>query len=417
MFAFIIKSTVCMAVFYGFYYFLLRNAKIPVFNRFYLLFALAFSLIIPFITIRISTNIPISHSIQQFTSATGIFIQGENLTREPEGKWSIQIILIFLYLTGTITFLLRFVLNISKLFRKIQTSVVVENLRTKIVLIEAKTLPYSFFKYIFVNKTDFENGEIDKKLIVHEQAHCSQYHSVDILILELVKIILWFNPFIWLLGRAIQLNHEFLADHNVLSNCDLSEYQHTLLNLVFRNNSTYLASNFNYSLTKKRLIMMTKNNSKSTIYRIAVTPIIVASLMYFISCNKDVKDVISVSGNENAWWAQILSKHNIELPTSNINGDLLYISKSFSVNNKITTYTDAIFVIKSNNGYSYYLKTPLAYQNLNSNTIEGEEAIFEMYKYGTEIGNPFRAYSLKKFKFQFHNDKTKYDWWDAKEIN
>lgn len=288
MFAFIIKSTVCMAVFYGFYYFLLRNAKIPVFNRFYLLFALAFSLIIPFITIRISTNIPISHSIQQFTSATGIFIQGENLTREPEGKWSIQIILIFLYLTGTITFLLRFVLNISKLFRKIQTSVVVENLRTKIVLIEAKTLPYSFFKYIFVNKTDFENGEIDKKLIVHEQAHCSQYHSVDILILELVKIILWFNPFIWLLGRAIQLNHEFLADHNVLSNCDLSEYQHTLLNLVFRNNSTYLASNFNYSLTKKRLIMMTKNNSKSTIYRIAVTPIIVASLMYFISCNKDV---------------------------------------------------------------------------------------------------------------------------------
>jgi bla regulator protein BlaR1 len=131
----------------------------------------------------------------------------------------------------------------------------------RIVLSQKKILPYSFFQYIIVNKTEYEKGQIDYELIIHEQAHCQQYHSIDILFIEIIKIIFWFNPIIWILKKEMQLNHEYLADTKVLQTKSLKSYQDILLNLVFRNNSTYLASNFNYSLTKKRLIMMTKNNS------------------------------------------------------------------------------------------------------------------------------------------------------------
>jgi hypothetical protein len=192
--------------------------------------------------------------------------------------------------------------------------------KTKIVLIEEKTLPYSIFKYIFVNRSDYENGKIVKELIIHEQTHCLQYHSIDVILIELIKIILWFNPLLWLFRKAIQLNHEFLADNKVLSNHDLNSYQNTLLNLVFRNNSTYLASNFNYSLTKKRLIMMTKNNSfHSAIYaKIAAIGIflILGITLTFAQEDNSVKSEVKI---ESEWWYPFIKKHGFSIDKNKFN--------------------------------------------------------------------------------------------------
>jgi hypothetical protein len=193
----------------------------------------------------------------------------------------VQDLLAILYLIVSLILLLRFTLNIYNIARLIRTSSVVNIGKSQIVLLEKEALPYSFFKYIFVNRLDYENGKIEKELIIHEQVHCLQYHSVDVLIIEMVKIILWFNPFTWLYRNAIQLNHEFIADHKVLSTTNLSDYQNSLINLVFRNNSTYLASNFNYSLTKKRLIMMNKKAIKDWIVlrKIAIIPLFLILLI------------------------------------------------------------------------------------------------------------------------------------------
>ena len=121
-------------------------------------------------------------------------------------------------------------------------------------------MPYSFFRFIFVNQSDFENGKIEKELLMHEEAHCLQYHSVDIIIIELLNVFLWFNPVIWLFRKSILLNHEYYADNKVLTYKDPIDYQQLLLNILLRNNSNYLVSNFKYSLIKSRINMMTKSN-------------------------------------------------------------------------------------------------------------------------------------------------------------
>lgn len=275
MIIFVIKSAICLTILYGFYHLFLRNIKVFDFNRYYLLFSLLFAIVIPLITIRVSLNLPLNSNIHEFSNVTGSLIQGEVITVEPIHDLTIHDVLVILYLIVSFILLLRFALNIYQIIKQISTSTIVNIRKTQIVLIEKETLPYSFFKYIFVNRSDYENGKIEKELIIHEQVHCLQYHSVDILIIEMVKIILWFNPLLWLFRKAIQLNHEFLADNKVLSTHDLHDYQNTLINLVFRNNSTYLASNSNYSLTKKRLIMMNKKTIKDRVVlrKIAIVPL------------------------------------------------------------------------------------------------------------------------------------------------
>ena len=271
MIIFVIKSAICLIVLYGFYYFFLRNTKSLGFNRFYLMFSLFFALIVPLININFNFYLPVNLIIDNLFNSRDVIDNSGGSGEAPLRLLTMNSALIFLYILVSSFLLVRFAVNIFRITRRIHKCEKVDNQKTKIVLLSDKVLPYSFLRYIFVNKTDYERGKIEDKLIIHEQVHCLQYHSIDILIIEFLKVILWFNPFIWLFGRSIELNHEYIADNEVISGFSLDEYQNTLVNLVFRNNSIYLASNFNYSSIKKRLVMMEKKKSETKILRILVT--------------------------------------------------------------------------------------------------------------------------------------------------
>lgn len=275
MITFVIKSAICLTILYGFYHFFLRNTKAFYFNRFYLLLSSIYAIVISMITIRVGINLPFSLNNLWFSNLTDPIIQGENLISESIQTLTFPNVLITIYITVSTILLLRFISNIHKIILLIRTNPKVTGSNTQLVLVDKLTLPFSFFGYVFVNRSDYENGRIENEIYLHENIHCVQYHSIDILLIETIKIILWFNPFIWLFDKAIQLNHEYLADNKVLTNYKLTDYQKTLVNLVFRNNSTYLASHLNYSLTKKRLIMMKKKKSKAEILRIlAAIPVL-----------------------------------------------------------------------------------------------------------------------------------------------
>ncbi len=287
---YLIESTVCMAVLYGFYHVLLRPLKIFRFNRHYLLLSVVFSLMIPLVTIP--TSLPILtvfpwNTVEQTTEAamnpsqggyhisetealspathpSGDITPTEPVTSEMRkasgtGRINTLSILVILYGLVSATLLIRFLVNIRLMIRQIRTSPRATG-HPGVVLVKQSVLPFSFAGYIFVNQQEYENGSIDRRLIAHEQAHCAGHHTADILLIEILILFLWFNPFLWLFQRAIRLNHEFLADHSVLSVYDLNGYKETLFQLVCRNNSGNLASNFNISLTKTRLIMMTRSN-------------------------------------------------------------------------------------------------------------------------------------------------------------
>jgi len=258
MITYIIKSTISMLVLYGFYHLSLRQHKILIFNRIYLITSLLFSLIIPLIVIPVKTDFSISTGINSISTATSQIIQSNEIIAPSAPHFTFESIVVIVFLLISSVLLFRFALNIYSLFTKIRKGKKIVKQNTTHVLIDENIIPYSFFGYIFLNRQSFEDGKIEKELIMHEEAHCNQVHSIDIIILEVINIFFWFNPAIWLFRKAIQLNHEYYADNKVLTNSDPEDYLRLLISLVVQNNTSYLVSNFKYSQIKNRLVMMSK---------------------------------------------------------------------------------------------------------------------------------------------------------------
>jgi TonB family protein len=124
-------------------------------------------------------------------------------------------------------------------------------------------------------------------MIEHEVEHVKQGHSLDVIILELLTVFQWFNPFMWMLNRAIRETHEFLADQAVLTNgVSRGEYKLLLLN-QFVGDQLVIANNFNYSLIKKRIKMMSKiKSSKLAISKIVIGVLVAVALVIAFACEQ-----------------------------------------------------------------------------------------------------------------------------------
>lgn len=414
MIEFVIKSTVCLAVLYVLYYFLLKNINAFVFNRFYLLFSLAFACIVPFINIEVSGNTNVIPMVKGLSNATLEFVQGKSIAAEQASFFTFQSVLVVLYLIVSILLMGRFIVNMYKLTRIIRTNPVVDKHSVHFVLLEKQSLPYSFFTYIFISRSDYENGIADKGLIDHERAHCSQLHSLDIVMIELIKVVLWFNPFAWLFGKAMQLNHEYLADSKVLADHDLNAYQNVLINHVFRNNSTYLASNFNYSLTKKRLIMMTKKNaSGNTLLRKLATIPVFLVMFIALAFGQENKAIQGMFNFEDEWWYPILKKHNVEPLAFNNFDKIFEMGTKNSIDNRVVTLENAFFLIKPSEDEYVIIRASLAYHNLDKNTIECEEGTVETFKTSSADTKPINRLKAKKLEYKLNGLKGE---WKAHDV-
>jgi len=174
-------------------------------------------------------------------------------------------ILSIIYISGAVFFCLRFLSSLAKIhflyfrFPKAQFN------GFQAIVLDNDQSPFTFFNILFISRNDFEGGKIDE-MIIHEKAHRDDYHSFDIILLEIMTIIQWFNPFIWLFRRALKSEHEFIADSKVLlEGFDKVKYQKLLFEKSLGVTSFNLTNSFNYSLLKKRLKMMTINRSSSLI--------------------------------------------------------------------------------------------------------------------------------------------------------
>jgi len=283
MIDFIIKSTIALCVLLGAYHLLLEKEKFHQFNRFFLLMSLLISFVIPFVTIEIIekvANIPTNN----------VVIPGQITAQIIEEKLPIHIVLAwFLYVAVTLFLLFRFIQNLYELIRKTNSAATVKYQNAKLVLLKEKTLPYTFWNTIFINEEDYKNKKIEKELFTHELIHVNQKHSLDILLIEIIKTVFWFNPIFIFYKKAIQLNHEFLADEKVVrSHHNVSFYQNLLLEKANQSPIYYLASNLNYYVTKKRLIMMTTTTSVSRgLFKKTLLLPLLTGLVYLL-CTKTV---------------------------------------------------------------------------------------------------------------------------------
>ncbi len=306
MTGYIIKSSLSLLLLFGLYWFLLRKEKLFRFNRFFLIFSVIFSLVIPLISIPVHSGenkgsgeilTAVNSTIEAIDPQTEL---PELTSREflvpasqyPEVKRSpvdfISIIII-IYLAGILIFFVRFIRNILFIRSQITRSEKLTYPGYKIALTDQHVNPYSFFRTIVVNENDYRNDKITTELLQHEIEHIRQMHSIDIIFLEVIRIIYWFNPLILLYNSAVRMNHEYLADSGVINEpADIRIYAETLIGFICHQNNVRLTSGFNPSLTRKRLLMLTRSNPGKTAenIRIMVTVSMVVAVFLMISCVK-----------------------------------------------------------------------------------------------------------------------------------
>jgi len=328
MTTYIIKSSVSLLLLFGLYWFLLRKEKLFVFNRFFLVASVVFSLLVPFISIPVNfqSTPKLENFIPAYNHITPEIITADNVvqnaannsqvyTQKETPQINLSVVIFSLYFSGVLLFLIRFLRNLFLIAQKSRLSEKVSYNGFRIILTNDQTGPCCFFDNIFLNRNDYNNGRIDKDLLNHEMEHARQSHTIDIILIELVKVFYWFNPVYLLYERAIKINHEYLADNGVISdNSDIKSYADKLLNFITCSSNMSLTSGSNNSFTKMRLMMMMKSHSGSFKYgaRIAFTLCMVTIFFLLLSFKESSK-----SGDT------ILSQARTEIMQKTVKGRVL----------------------------------------------------------------------------------------------
>ena len=293
---YIIKVILCSALFFFTYKLLLEKERMHLFKRFYLLSVLLLSFIIPLITFYAATPIlPISEN--EILNINSLQNNGITQIFSPEQSSTNHLpIWLTIYTIITILLFLRFIANLCNILSKTRRNQTIAYKNATIVLISKDLMPHSFLNYLFLNMSEYEKGNIENEILIHEYAHIQQKHSYDILLMEILQITFWFNPFVYYYKRAIQLNHEFLADETVIDiSQNVRSYQYLLIDKANKSKAYNLTSPFNFSITKKRLLMMTKTKSlrNALCRQIAIIPVLALSIIVF-STKLLAQDTITV---------------------------------------------------------------------------------------------------------------------------
>lgn len=262
---YLLKANVGIALFYAFYKLFCQRDTFFQWRRFALLSFLGISFIYPLLNIQdwvkeqpamyeLADYYANWMATEEITATTPMVIDAPQLP-------SLLTIGIYLYYIGVIVMSFRFIVQLFSVLRMRWkgTRSIVDGQR--IISIPTEADPFSFFGWIFLYLPDLKD-ESRQEILKHEQTHARQWHSMDVILCELINIVCWFNPFAWLIKTEIRLNLEYLADNKVAeTTSDCKIYQYHLLNLVNKNVQTGLCNNFNVSHLKHRIIMMNKKRT------------------------------------------------------------------------------------------------------------------------------------------------------------
>ena len=262
---YILKSAVCLSLFYLFYRLLLSKETFHRFNRIALLGILFLSLLIPFIEVTTAHQTELSQTVltvEQLLMMAEAMDPAEVSVAQPEElsiSW-VQVLLLF-YLVGIIFFACRNLYSLSRLLLLIKSGKR-ERLKggVRLIVLEREVAPFSWMRYIVISRKDLE--EDGREILIHEMAHIQNRHSIDLLVADICIFFQWFNPGIWLLKQELQNIHEYEADETVINEgIDAKDYQLLLIKKAVGTRLYSMANSFNHSKLKKRITMMLKEKS------------------------------------------------------------------------------------------------------------------------------------------------------------
>jgi len=254
------KVAAALLVFYLFYRFLLKKETFHRFNRVVLVGTAVFSFLLPLciITIRMPMEMAPAASEPMIVSELPE-MELAPMVDVPEPWWLLALTILFW--TGVAFVLARVLVSILSIVRIIrQGEQVREEDGCRIIVTERSVDPFSWMRYIVLSRKDWELPH--KSILAHEKAHVAYGHSIEVLLVDILSALQWFNPAIWMLRADLKELHEYEADDAVLrAGANIKEYQYLLIRKAVGKSGYSVANSFNHSILKNRITMMSKTKS------------------------------------------------------------------------------------------------------------------------------------------------------------
>ena len=258
---YILKSSLCLALFYLFYRLLLSKETFHRFNRIALLGVMLISCLLPLVRVTVDRATVVNTSVMLVEEDMLMYPWEMQTVVQEEAAFPWREWLVAVYLLGIFFFLLRNLWSLVRMLYLIRHSRCrqMEN-GICLVIHQAGFAPFSWMKYIVISQTDLDENGTD--ILIHEEAHIRNRHSLDLLLVELCVWLQWFNPAAWLLKQELQNVHEYEADEAVLrQGIDAKRYQMLLIKKAVGARLYSIANSFNHSSLKKRITMMIRKKS------------------------------------------------------------------------------------------------------------------------------------------------------------
>ena len=295
---YIAKSALAASAFYLLYLVLFQHQKQFVFNRIYLPVSLALSFIIPLITFTSVRYIHLPTAPVETNSFAYLAEPTETQPVAPAFEMEWFHYLMGIYALGILGFLCYLILGHFKAFSIIKNSRLQKLFNINVNVTNKDVHPFSFFNKIVLSDRTLDNPNLGM-IVLHEDIHVREKHTFDILFAEILFLLQWFNPFVWLLKDAIKNNLEYKTDHQVVKTIDPQQYQLAMVGLAHKEGIAPFLTAMNGSQLKNRIVMMKKKtrNKYALLKQLLVLPLLAVLTMGL--ANKEVKTEIVQQNTDN----------------------------------------------------------------------------------------------------------------------
>lgn len=295
---YLLEANIGIVLFYLVYWLFLRSENQFSLKRSFLVVGLIASLLFPLISVGNST--PVIPRLSQVVPATWlpeIVVYGNDVTPTTETNsfvfsWTW---ISYLYISIVVVLLVLFLTRIASLislFRQSQhhiwkTYIIVESDKVKGI--------FSFFNFIFFNPIQYLNDTEKQEILRHEEVHIKRFHSLDMILIQLIGIIFWFNPLIRHYKKSLVQLHEFEADARAVKDHDVDQYCHLLAKVALQSNGYILANHFTNSFTLKRIAMMKTMRTKIKKWKVLAIATTLPLFFLAVACQDQITSEIADS--------------------------------------------------------------------------------------------------------------------------
>ncbi|QNJ96803.1 M56 family metallopeptidase [Constantimarinum furrinae] len=285
---YILKSAGILTIFYLFYAVMLRKNTHFTAKRHYLFGGITAALLLPLFEYTKIIYIEIPSTVVSATSVLSPVDQAVIPSESLSVDW--WEVLFVCYLTGILVMTVRLIVQLISLLTLLTGNPTAKKGKFTYVYVSERIAPFSFFNYIVFNPDLHQENDLTM-ILQHEKVHASQWHTIDILAANLMRILQWANPFSWFYKVSLEENLEYIADSETAQKVpSVKQYQLALVKASSSLTTPALTNNFYHSFIKKRIIMLNKSNSKKyDLWKLAIILPILAVFLWSFNVSEKIE--------------------------------------------------------------------------------------------------------------------------------